>query len=244
MTKLYAPGMRAGDEQLAKQEHRGRSNIILGSVHMSFHKEIIPYERYEVRSRVLGWNEKWCVIGSFFIRPAKGNKEEVLLASGVSKYVVKKGRFTVAPEFCFTSAGWMPKKPVDCQAGPKQTHVGEDSNSSDDTVILASEAERRSPNTSPSTAPQTDPEIAAPIPEAVVETEVVEKLEKVASHITGEPHGKVDISIATPPRAVDWDWHRVDMERLRGLNIVSGWLSFDKDMMEEYGHQRRGSIGG
>ena len=238
MTKLYGPAMHAADPQLEKKGHKGRSNVILGSVHASFHKEIIPYEPYEVRSRVLGWDQKWCVIGSFFIRPAKGGKEEVLLASGVSKYVVKKGRYTVEPEFCFTAAGWLPKKPADCKAGPKPDQKAEDSNSSNDTVTPASGSEQKASPEQPPT-PQSDPKIAAPIPEAAVETaEVVAKLENVASHIVDEPSDKVNISAATPPRAAEWDWHRIDMERIRGLRVATGWLSLDKGMMEEYGHQR------
>jgi len=239
MTKLYGPALRAGKSQLEEQGHKGRSNIILGSVHTSFHKEVQPYERYEVRSRVLGWDQKWCVIGSFFIRPAKGGKEEVLLASAVSKYVVKKRRFTVQPEHCFTAAGWLPKKPEDCKAGPNQGHNAEESNSSDDTVTPASVADEQT-STDQQATPQSDPDIAAPVPEAAVEAaEVVEKLENVASHIVGDPSDGLDISAATPPRAVEWDWHRIDMERLRGLAIVSGWLSLDKDLMEEYALQRR-----
>ena len=239
MTKLYGPALRSGKTELEEQGHKGRSNIILGSVHTSFHKEVRPYERYEIRSRVLGWDSKWCVIGSFFIRPAKGGKEEVLLASAVSKYVVKKRRFTVAPEYCFTAAGWMPQKPEDCKAGPKQGHNAEESNSSDDTVTPASIADEQGSADGQAT-PQSDPGIAAPIPEAAVETaEVVEKLEKVASNIIVNPSDGLDLSAATPPRAVEWDWHRIDMERLRGLTLLAGWLSLDTGMVEEYAHQRR-----
>ena len=238
MTKLYGPALRSGKSELEQQGHRGRSNIILGSVHMSFHKEVKPYERYEIRSRVLGWDQKWCVIGSFFIRPARGGKEEVLLASGVSKYVVKKRRYTVAPEYCFTAAGWLPKKPEDCRAGPAQGHKAEESNSSDDTATPASVADVQS-SSDQQTIPASDSDIAAPVPEAAVETaEVVEKLEKVASHIVGDPSDDLDVSAATPPRAAEWDWHRIDMERLRGLALVTGWLSLDRGMMEEYGQQR------
>lgn len=239
MTKLYGPALRSAKSELEQQGHKGRSNIILGSVHTSFHKEVKPYERYEIRSRVLGWDQKWCVIGSFFIRPARQGKEEVLLASAASKYVVKKRRHTVAPEYCFTAAGWLPKKPEDCRAGPAQGHKAEESNSSDDTVTPASVGDGQS-SSDQQTTPTSDPNIAAPVPEAAVETaEVVEKLEKVASNIIGNPSDGLDLSAATPPRAIEWDWHRIDMERLRGLAIVSGWLSLDKAMMEEYTHQHR-----
>ena len=110
VTKIYGPALRGGDGQLEREGHHGRVSVILGSVHTSFHKEIKPYEKYELRSRVLGWDKKWLIIGSFFIRPAKGKQNEVLLASSLSKYVVKKARFTVSPERCLTTAGWATKE--------------------------------------------------------------------------------------------------------------------------------------
>ena len=234
MTKLYLPGMASGSKQLEKEGYMGKTNIILGAVHTSFHKEISPYEQYEVRSRVLGWNEKWCVIGSFFIRPARKGKEEVLLASSLSKYVVKKGRFTVMPERCFTNAGWLPQKPDDCQAGPK-TRSQEGSGGSEATVVLA-DHQRNQPEMETETvsADKDHEDIAAPVPEPLTEpSNVVENLEKVASRITSNST-QPTITAMTPPRAAEWDWHRIDMERIRGLRIVSAWLSLDKDLMDEF----------
>lgn len=231
MTKLYGPGLRVGAEQLDKEGYKGRTNIILGSVHTSFHKEIKPYERYEVRSRVLGWDAKWVIIGSFFIRPGK---TEGLLASSLSKYVVKKARFTVPPERCFRVAGWLPDKPPDSQAGPDQ--AAEESNSSDDTVILDDKARATNSSGPP---PQSDTgEIVAPVPQAVVETaETVDTLQRVVDGMMAE--AGFDVSATSPPRAAEWDWHRIEMERLRGLQIVAGWLALDKGLMDEYSHGKR-----
>lgn len=110
--------------QLDKAGYKGAFAVILGSVHTSFLKEIKAYERYEVRSRVLSWDQKWIIIGSVFVRPknakdrireakdrarkaklegkseAENNTQqdehdsgEVLLATCLSKYVVKKVSF-------------------------------------------------------------------------------------------------------------------------------------------------------
>jgi hypothetical protein len=282
MTKLYLGGMRAGSERLEKDGYKGKTTIALGAVHTSFHKEIVPYEQYEVRSRVLGWDDKWCVIGSFFIRPAKRGRDEVLLASSLSKYVVKKGRFTVAPERCFTAAGWLPRKPEGCQAGPQEqkAHKKETSNgseSSNDTVILASDAgktpspDAQSLSQAASNTPS-DAGIAAPAPEAVFDNAgIVDKLEKVASHITGEasdrgeasnadeasttasashitaeasdaadPPNPVQIATTTPPRRKEWDWHQIDMERIRGFRLAEGWLALDKELQGEFRQGERG----
>jgi hypothetical protein len=111
VTKLLIPGLKQGNTNLEREGHRGPLNVILGSVHTSFHREIKPYEGYEVRSRILGWDKKWIVIGSWFVRPGRKGKGETLLASALSKYVVKKGKFTVPPERCFTTAGWLPARP-------------------------------------------------------------------------------------------------------------------------------------
>ena len=55
---------------------------------------------------MLCWNEKWLLIVTWFVRPSRGKgREETILASALSKYVVKKGRFTVKPERCLSYAG-------------------------------------------------------------------------------------------------------------------------------------------
>jgi acyl-CoA thioesterase FadM len=220
MTKLYMSGMRTGTQRLEAAGHPGRISIILGSVHTSFHKEIRPYERYEIRSRVLGWDRKWIVIGTFFVRPATGTKSEVLLASSLSKYVTKKGRYTVAPERCLNAAGWLPSPPELTRTAAEQS--AEESNSTADIVIPNKPEEERDPIATPS------PEISINAPE------VVDRLEDMAARIARDAKA-MNISAAEPPRAVEWDWHRIEMERLRGLGIAQDWLDLDKKLMEEFG---------
>jgi len=53
VTKFLVPGFSQGNIELEREGHRGKLNVILGSVHTSFHREIRPYELYEVRSRIL-----------------------------------------------------------------------------------------------------------------------------------------------------------------------------------------------
>src|SRR2546423_3008988 len=78
---LISPSYKSGNAELEAQGHKGRYLVVLGSVHATFRREIRPYERYEVRSRLIGWDAKWLIIGSWFVRPAKGkNGEEVVLA--------------------------------------------------------------------------------------------------------------------------------------------------------------------
>lgn len=235
MTKFLTPNSKQGVKNLENEGHRGRTGIILGSVHTSFHREIKPYELYEVRSRVLGWDKKWVVIGSWFIRPARKGKEEVVLASALSKYVVKKGRFTVSPERVLTTAGWLPAKPENCKSGAGQ--MKESSSEESATAIQA-------PTTEPSTEPSqiaTPEGLVAPVPEQAVEatTAIVEKLESVAEQTsrqqltTSEPL----MPLTARDTAGEWDWHRIEMERIRGLQIAAHWLSLDKQLLEEYARE-------
>jgi hypothetical protein len=112
-SKIFVHALKPTDLELEKEGLKGPLIIPLGSVHTSFHKEIKPYEKYEVRSRLLGWDQKWMVIISYFVRPKKYRKPEVVLASALSKYVVKKGRMTIPPERIFRTAGWLPERPAD-----------------------------------------------------------------------------------------------------------------------------------
>lgn len=254
MTKLLMPGLKQGSKNLEKEGHRGPTSVILGSVHTSFHREIQPYERYEIRSRVLGWDRKWIVIGSWFIRPArkggkgKGkDKEEVILASALSKYVTKKGRFTVSPERCFTTAGWLPPKPANCNSGAGQTR--ESSSESDTPLHDAAAAATAAPgdtNNPSSSSDPTPPEgLPAPIPApapaaALAETthSIVEKLEHAAekaSQTQTQTQPPLDplLPLTARDKAGEWDWHRIEMERIRGLRIAANWLALDNELLDE-----------
>lgn len=46
----------------------GTFGIMLGSVHTSFKKEIPPYVKYEMWSRILAWDRKWLYVATFFVQ--------------------------------------------------------------------------------------------------------------------------------------------------------------------------------
>lgn len=73
----------------------------VGSVASVFRKELSPYERYNVKSQVLGWDHKWLFVVSKF---EKTDKKKTLCAVCLTKYVFKMKRKTVPPatviEFC------------------------------------------------------------------------------------------------------------------------------------------------
>ncbi|KIW90696.1 uncharacterized protein Z519_08479 [Cladophialophora bantiana CBS 173.52] len=257
MTKLLVPGLKQGNKDLEREGHRGPLSVILGSVHTSFHKEIKPYERYEVRSRILAWDNKWIVVGSWFVRPAsRRGQHEVLLASALSKYVVKKGKFTVSPERCFVAAGWLPRRPANCNVGAdQQDKPGTRESSSEESVppttppqgLPPTDTENltitttANPSSEPSLipTPQEGP-FAAPVPASKTLQNadiIVAKLETAAAMT-----GAATISSSSEPLASltaragesEWSWHRIEMERIRGLQVAQNWLSLDKELMHEF----------
>lgn len=237
VTKLLASNMKQGKQALDKEGHKGPANIILGSVHTSFHREIKPYQLYEVRSRILGWDKKWIVIISFFIRPASKGKDEVVLASALSKYVVKKGRFTVAPERCLTTAGWLPPRPDNCQSGAGQNRESsEESESPFNDQPQSSQLSQTEPSII--STPDNDG-IAAPIPESAVDATAsfIEKLESAAKVASASNTIDPLVPLTKLDKAGEWDWHRIEMERIRGIQIAAAWLSLDKGLLDEAKHE-------
>lgn len=202
VTKFVIPAMKQGNAELEKEGHKGPSNVILGSVHTTFHREIKPYEQYEVRSKILGWDRKWLVVQSWFVRPGK---KEVLLASALSKYVIKKGKFTVSPEWVLTLAGWLPPRPEGVQ--------------STSTSLQASSEE-------PSVVPTPQEGLTEPIPANLAATteNLVESLEGIVQKT----------SPASGASVGGWDWHRIEAQRIRGLQLAANWVALDKDLMDTF----------
>ena len=90
-------------------------NIALGSTCCFFRREIRPFQKYEIWSRVLSWDEKWVYVISYFVSSnyTMGQNgvmpgEESILASGIARYVFKDGRKTVRPVEALTDSGVLP----------------------------------------------------------------------------------------------------------------------------------------
>lgn len=87
--------------------------LILGAVDTNFYREILPFQSYETRSRILTWDSKWISIVTYLVQPGtevedgtvglsdflgRQREKKRLFAVALSRYVAKKGRRTVAPE--------------------------------------------------------------------------------------------------------------------------------------------------
>ncbi|KAL4902742.1 hypothetical protein BDW74DRAFT_180443 [Aspergillus multicolor] len=88
-----------------KHEHKDKKtekslNVALGGTSCVFKREIKPLQRFEIWSRVAGWDGKWLYVASYFVnlnlKPGV-EYDKAILASSLSRYVFKDGRVTVKP---------------------------------------------------------------------------------------------------------------------------------------------------
>ncbi|KAF9941773.1 hypothetical protein BGZ67_004111 [Mortierella alpina] len=61
----------------------------LGGNQMWFKKEISLFQSYEIRTRLLTWNQKWFIIEHRMYAPAGRGSGQTLCAIGISKFVLK-----------------------------------------------------------------------------------------------------------------------------------------------------------
>ncbi|KAK2678665.1 hypothetical protein RAB80_007405 [Fusarium oxysporum f. sp. vasinfectum] len=109
--------------------------MILGGTTCTWRKEIKPYARYELWTRVLSWDEKWLYVVTHFVKPgvfqptefvlqpyknpkaAKGQEKGVdtlksVYASSVARYVFKNNRRTIPPEEALQKSNLLPNDKV------------------------------------------------------------------------------------------------------------------------------------
>jgi len=113
-------------------------------VSVNFKREIRPYEGFEVWTRVLTWDDKWLFIVGHFVRKGvvepkgyllqpwrkvKGTEGKAhnvdskglhphIFATGIAKYVFKKGRLTIPPERVLRASELLPPRPTDSETPP------------------------------------------------------------------------------------------------------------------------------
>lgn len=111
---------------------RGPFNIAVGGVYCSWKREIKPYQKYEMWTRVLSWDRKWLYIMTHFVqkgtvKPRSWDAEDFghtrttpgeakdwekkIFATAVSLYLFKIGRLTVHPAIMLQGSGLLPERP-------------------------------------------------------------------------------------------------------------------------------------
>jgi hypothetical protein len=111
---------------------RGSFNIGLGAVYCSWRREIKPYQKYEMWSRIISWDRKWLYIMIHFVekgtvKPRSWDAESFgptrttpsepqdwekkVFATALSNYIFKIGRLTVHPAIMLQASGLLPERP-------------------------------------------------------------------------------------------------------------------------------------
>ena len=179
---------------------------MLGGVTCSFKKEIKPFERFEVWTRVLAWDRKWLYLVSHIVkkgqvRPknhilnswSKGAPKEhmnfayempvvttphpAICATSIAKYVFKKGRVTIPPEDVLKASELLPDKPASEQSVPKSGTTTAESSAK----VGVESAMTKAANTD---------------------------MEENMNASSKPENGEV------------WDWNRVEQERAKGMEIA------------------------
>lgn len=216
-------------------ENKGRFSINLGAVSCHFKREIKPYERYEIWTRVLAWDRKWIYLVSHMVKPnamperlrpsytlqpwrnsprqrntekpERSKKADItakereriakaIFATSIAKYVVKKGRLTIAPERVLENSGLLPERPADVPAP--------------------------TPPTASMTGTTTP---AMNSVEGMMAEAVMPSLERVASQrerVVQESDGG-----AGGKDGEGWTWEVMEKERQRGLKIAEHFAALD-----------------
>ena len=128
----------------AAKTTKGSYIIALGGIAAIFRKEIKPLESFDIYTKVLTWDDKWLYVIShvvkkgatkptkYLLQPwkkgSKSRKEEVdkdmtkaIFTTSIAKYVVKKGRLTIAPEILLTRGDLLPPRPSNLRAPAERT---------------------------------------------------------------------------------------------------------------------------
>jgi len=122
---------------------QGKYMVALGAVSCHFKREIKPYERYEVWTRILSWDKKWFYIISHIVKEgavkpdgwalqpqlntsrkqstrkslSAEEMKKCIFATSIAKYVIKKGRLTIPPEKVFLDSDLLPARPEEGSNG-------------------------------------------------------------------------------------------------------------------------------
>ncbi|KAI4282220.1 MAG: hypothetical protein L6R38_003084 [Xanthoria sp. 2 TBL-2021] len=209
--------------------------IMMGGVNINFRREIKPAQAYEMWTRVLAWDRKWIYTVTHFVRKGavkprgwllqpwrnqdktqtqqqyvgederervvgdgceKNEKEKrtgthpAIFATGIAKYVAKRGRLTIPPELILQNTGLLPPKPKDHETPPIS-----------ETPAVPTEGDAL-----PTSGAAVMQDLNSNNAEEAIDT---------ALNDTASTSERSDRD--------EWDWDRVERERLRGMEIAEKW---------------------
>jgi acyl-CoA thioesterase FadM len=183
-----------------EDRQKGSFSFALGAVTCQFKREIKPYQKYEMWTRVLSWDCKWLYLvthivvadrikpSSYTLQPWKKSSNtpkllkigestgptSAILATSVARYVFKRGRVTIPVDSILTAAGLLPAKPDGPSPAPTSTLEAKNTTTVSERVTVGND------RTKPST----------------------------------------DIPLKPESGSDKWDWDRIEEERQRGWKIA------------------------
>ena len=210
-------------------DHKGRLGIMLGGVHCSFRHEIMPLQGFEIWTRVLAWDKKWLY----------------LISHIVEKGAVQPKGFSLQP--------WRKSKNAEQKRRPGAAlRVGQDANTTERSskspapkIFASSIAKyvyKKGRLTIPPARVLEGSGFLPPKPSNVntpLESSTPSDLPDSTSHepvlaaaihdLSSTPTNDV-INASLKPHNSDndnWDWQRVEDERVRGMKIAEMFNGLD-----------------
>ena len=232
---LCAPGLAGYRKRVAAKEESGGLNIALGGVACFFQREIKPYEKYEMWTRVLCWDRKWAYVITHF---------------------VEKGAFTpkgyiMQPNGQNWWPSWMGSKNVKSQ----KTKVEGEPAATDKKRIFAFALSKYVFKSGRKTIPpetvfvncgQMPPRPADSTPEnsSVEDSGLVEHAVINGTAFSQESVTDLLDSSLKPSQvgATQWTWDMVENERQRGMNIAEQMAGLDK-LKDEFTGDSKPALG-
>lgn len=188
--------------------------IALGATYCSFKREIKPLQRFELRSHVAAWDEKWMYIVTVFLiaDKKKGAKkgDKTVAAIGLSKYCIKKGRLTVPIERVFRASGLLPPRP-DNTASPTGPAV---------TTAMSSAVDT--------------PRTLDGLPDTTLdEVKLVQEVSKLGDQAEEVLHRQKQQNAASWS-SEEWTWERIEEQRKKGLEMVHGYIALENNLFADW----------
>ena len=196
----------------------GSFSVMLGGVSCTFRREIKPYERYEVWSRVLCWDRKWVYIVSHFVKKGHVKPKGYTLQS-LKNVVTGRGSSKTKPEG--DASGTSPNPAIFASGISKYVFKAGRLTIPPERILEASNLLPLKPSGQP-----TPP--ATPLPETAGGTPLDSRAASLLQNMNADSADRtIDSSLLAIGDGGVWDWARVEEERLRGLKIVELMAGLD-----------------
>lgn len=234
---LCSPGIAGYRKRVAAGEESGQLNIALGGVACFFQKEIKPYERYEMWTRVLSWDKKWVYTVTHFVK--KG-------AVAPTEYLMQPNGQSWWPE-------WMNKSNVKAQRSlkpnkpqilPEKKQIFAFALSK---YVFKSHRKTIPPETvfgNCGLLPARLANSTTPEPSSAVNFGLVQNPVIVGPALSAEPVDDLLVSSLGPSQvgAQEWTWELVEKERQRGMKIAEHMAGLD-ELKEEFTGDTKPALG-